>query len=106
MHDLYASIDRDPSFHRLQRTRSRFAWCLAAVVLGVYYGFILVIAFRPALFARSLYADTVVTVGVSYGLAIIVLSILLTGLYVWRANREFDHLNQSILDEATHRAPR
>ena len=51
-------------------------------------------------------SDTVVTVGVSYGLAIIVLSILLTGFYVWRANREFDHLNQSILDEATHRAPR
>ena len=101
MQDLSSIIDRDPRFHALQSTRSRFAWGLAAVVLACYYSFILIIALRPALFAGVLAPGTVVTVGIAYGLGMIALSILLTGLYVWRANHEFDPRNQELLDEAT-----
>ncbi len=101
MPDLSSIIDRDPRFHALQRARSRFAWRMAAVVLTCYYIFILIIAWRPALFAIALTPGTVVTVGIAYGLGMIALSILLTGLYVWRANHEFDPLNQELLDEAT-----
>ncbi len=101
MQDLSSLIDRDPRFHALQRTRSRFAWSLAAVVLTCYYSFILIIALRPALFAATLTPDTVVTLGIAYGLGLIGLSMLLTGLYVWRANHEFDPRNQDLLDEAT-----
>ena len=101
MQDLSSIIDRDPRFHALQGQRSRFAWSLAAVVLACFYGFILIIALRPALFAVVLYPGTVVTIGIAYGLSLIVLCILLTSLYVWRANHEFDARNQDLLDEAT-----
>lgn len=101
MQDLVSIIDQDPRFHALQRARSRLAWGLTALVVCYYYGLILTIAFRPHVLAHRLHADTVVTVGIFCGVAIILLSILLTGLYVWRANREFDRLNQDILDEAT-----
>ena len=104
--DLSSIISRDPRFHALQRRRGRFAWSLAAVVLACFYGFILIIAFRPALFAIALYPGTVVTTGIAYGLGLIVLSILLTGFFVWRANHEFDPCNQDLLDEASKNLPR
>lgn len=101
MQDSVSIIDQDPRFHALQRARSRFAWRLTALIVACYYGFILVVAFRPRVLSQRLHAETVVTVGLFCGAAIILLSVLMTGLYVWRANREFDPLNQSILDEAT-----
>jgi len=104
MHDLTAIIDRDPRFHALQRARSRFAWSLAAVVLGCFSGFMWVVTYRPALFAAPLHDGTALTVGIASGLAIIVLCVGLTGLYVWRANRDFDPANQQILDDAQRRA--
>ena len=102
--DPTSIIDRDPRFHALQRVRSRFAWSLAALVLACFYSFMLIIAYRPAWFAAPLHAGTTITFGIASGLAMIGVSILLTGLYVWRANREFDRLNQQILDDAHHAA--
>ena len=104
MHDLYRIIDEDPNFHALQRARSRFAWCLLACVLGGYYSFIGVIAFAPAWFARPLNTTTTVTVGIVAGLAVMGVSLILTGWYVWRANREFDVRNLALIAEVTRRA--
>lgn len=106
MEHLYRSINRDPRFHALQRRRSRTGWSLAGIVLGVYYGFILVIAFRPALFAAPLHEGTVVTRGVIAGLLVIAVSILTTGVYIWRANRDFDRANRQIVEDALHQAAR
>ncbi|MGD9601892.1 MAG: DUF485 domain-containing protein [Gammaproteobacteria bacterium] len=104
MHDTTTLIDRDPRFHALQRARSRFAWGLAALVFVAFYTFMGVTAFQPAWLARPLHAETSITVGLAAGSGIIVFCILLTGVYVWRANREFDRLNRQILDDATRHA--
>jgi len=69
-----------------------------------YYAFILAIAFAPQHLARQLHDDTVLTVGIAAGLGVIALSIALTGLYVWRANRSFDRLNAEIVSDATRDA--
>jgi uncharacterized membrane protein (DUF485 family) len=97
MEEPHVLIDRDPRFHALQRARSRFAWGLTAVMLGAHYAFIAVIACAPAWFAAPLHAGTTLTRGIAAGAAIILLAIALTGLYVWRANREFDVENRRIL---------
>ncbi len=69
-------------------------------MLSTYYAFILTIAFKPALFAIPLHADTVITWGILAALAVIGVSLLLTVIYVIRSNREFDPEAQAIIDEA------
>lgn len=95
----YERIRQNPKFQELCAKRSRFAWTLSAVMLIVYYSFIAIIAFSPATLGTPVSAGSVTTVGIYVGLGIIVLSFVLTGIYVNKANGEFDALNQEVLDE-------
>jgi uncharacterized membrane protein (DUF485 family) len=80
--------------------RSRFSWTLAIVVLVIFYGFILIVAFTPQLLATPVSEGSVTTVGFPIGVGIITLFWLLTGYYVHRANKEFDTANLEIIREA------
>ena len=93
-------IRANPKFRELEVQRARFAWLLSAVVLAAYYGLMIVVAFFPASLHAPLAEGRVVTIAVPLGAAVIVLSWLLTGLYVYRANTTFDDLNEQILREA------
>lgn len=94
---LYQKIFDDPEFRDLQRRRSQLCWVLALIMLVSYYAFILVIAFHPALFAVPLGDDTVVTLGIPIGVGIILLGFVLTGIYVYRANGDFDRTTAAIV---------
>jgi len=83
------TIAADPRYRALVRRRNRFAGVLSAIVLVVYLGFIAVVAFDKPLLAASLRGGAT-SVGIPVGLGIILLATLLTGLYVRRANGEFD----------------
>jgi len=91
-------VTNDPRFRQLVAKRSRFAWTLAVVMLAIYYGFILIIAFAPALLGIPLAPGAVTTIGIPVGVLIIVAAFVLTGIYVRRANAEFDALNQQIIE--------
>ncbi len=101
MQQFYKKIYDDPKFHELERKRGKFSWVLALAVLATYYAFILVVAFRPELFAIPISNGSVITWGIPVGLFVIVFSFLLTGVYVWRANREFDQIRQKLIDHHT-----
>ncbi|MBI3707556.1 MAG: DUF485 domain-containing protein [Proteobacteria bacterium] len=94
--DLVERVRRQPQFRELTRKRSVFAWTLAVAMLVIYYGFITVIAFWPTLLAAPLVDGGIVTLGFPLGIGVIVTAIVLTGAYVWRANTEFDRLNERI----------
>ena len=96
--EAYARVRSHPKFAELIERRSRYAWTLSIIMLAIYYGFILVVAFAPALLGVPLTADGVTTVGIPVGILIIIAAFVLTGLYVRRANTEFDALNQEILE--------
>ncbi|WP_368640262.1 DUF485 domain-containing protein [Castellaniella ginsengisoli] len=93
------SIVSNPKYQLLRRTRLRYGWTLAVVMLLVYYSFIGVIAFDKELFALKL-GEGVMTWGIPVGFGVIVFSVLITGLYVRRANSEFDRLTREIVQEA------
>jgi len=93
--DLTARIVKDPRYQQLKSRRSRFGWLLAVAMLVVYYGFILLVAFNKPLLATRL-GEGVTTVGMPLGLGVIVFTILITGIYVRRANREYDDLTEQI----------
>ena len=89
-------IQRNPKYQQLKRTRSRYGWTLAILMLVVYYGYIGLIAFDKEFLAKPMGAGVT-----TIGMAVIVFSIVITGLYVRRANGEFDRLTREIIEEAT-----
>ena len=97
--DMVTKIVANPKYQRLVSTRSSFGWLLTAIMMVVYYGYIAVIAFNKGLFAQRL-GEGVMTVGIPVGLGVIVFTIVITGLYVRRANSEFDTLTQEIIKES------
>ncbi|HEY6514458.1 MAG TPA: DUF485 domain-containing protein [Burkholderiaceae bacterium] len=93
--DLTARIARDPRYQQLKSRRSRFGWLLAVAMLIVYYGFILLVAFNKPLLATRL-GEGVTTIGMPLGLGVIIFTIVITGIYVRRANSEYDDLTEQI----------
>ena len=98
--DMVTKIVANPKYQQLVSARSSYGWILTAIMMVVYYGYIAVIAFDKGLFAQKLGAG-VMTVGIPVGFGVIVFTIIITGIYVRRANSEFDALTQDIVKEAS-----
>jgi cation/acetate symporter len=98
--EMYERMRSNPKFQHLVRTRGRFAWSLAITVLAVFYGFVMLVAFQPALLGQPVREGSALTVGVAFGLFIFVSFWVLTALYVRRANGQFDALTDEIVKEA------
>ena len=92
-------VENSAHFRELVATRQRFAAILSLIILVIYVGFILLIAFAPGWLGTPLHAGTSVTRGIPIGIGVIVISFVLTGVYVWRANGEFDRLTRSVISE-------
>ena len=88
-------IQREPLFRELVNKRTRFAWALSAAMLVIYFGFILIIAFAPKVLGTPI-GGGVMTVGIPVGLFVIVSAFVLTGIYVHKANSEFDPITLQI----------
>ncbi|MDR0218670.1 MAG: DUF485 domain-containing protein [Enterobacteriaceae bacterium] len=97
--DVYQEVENNPRFRELVQKRGRFAWLLSIMMLVIYVGFIFLIAFAPGWLGTPLYADSSITWGIPVGIGIIFISFILTGIYVIRANGEFDRLLTNILNE-------
>ena len=98
-----ASVDHirnNPKFAELVRKRTKFAWTLSIIVLVMYFGFIGVIAFDKSLLGIPLGAGITTTIGFPIGVVVILAAIILTGIYVYRANGEFDEINRQIIEES------
>lgn len=97
---IYQRVRANPKFHELKARRSRFAWTLAAIVLVTYYSFMMVVAFAPATFTAKIAPGWTLSIGYPIVAGIIVGAWLLTGLYIRRANGEFEALTRDIVSEA------
>ena len=99
MNDIYQQIENSAHFKELVEKRQRFAAILSLIMLVIYVGFILLIAFAPGWLGTPLHAGTSVTRGIPIGIGVIVISFVLTAVYVWRANGEFERLTNAVLRE-------
>ncbi len=93
---LTEKIERDPSYQQLKAERTRFGWTLTILMLIVYYGFIGLIAFDKDLLLTRI-GDGVMTWGIPIGFGVIVFTIVITAIYVRRANSRYDKLTQEIV---------
>lgn len=96
---LIARVKSDPQFHDLVRKRSRFAWTLTALMIAIYFGFVLTLAFNKQLFAQPILGG-VTTLGIPVGIGVILAAFVLTGIYVVRANITFDDMTKKIIERA------
>jgi uncharacterized membrane protein (DUF485 family) len=94
--DLTELIVSHPAYVELKDKRTSFGWWLALAGLVAYYGFILLVAFDKPFLAQKL-GSGVTTVGMPLGVAVIVFTIVITWIYVRRANGEFDALTDRIV---------
>jgi uncharacterized membrane protein (DUF485 family) len=91
-------IRRDPLFNELVARRARLAWALSAAMLVIYFGFILLIAFAPRFLGTPI-GHGVTTIGIPIGLLVIISAFVLTGIYVSRANAEFDPITRRLIEK-------
>jgi uncharacterized membrane protein (DUF485 family) len=97
---MYESMRSNPRFQELVSKRGRFAWTLATIVLVLFYGFVLMVAFAPATLGKPLSEGGMLTVGVAAEFFLFILFWLLSFVYVRRANGEFDRLTEEIVRQA------
>ncbi len=93
-------IQNNPKYHELRRKRNSLGWGLTILMMVVYYGYIALIAFNKPFLAQPI-GGGVTTLGIPIGMGVIVFTVLITGIYVRRANGEFDQLNNEILRDAS-----
>lgn len=94
--DLAQRIAAHPKYQELKSKRSSFGWWLTLAGMLSYYGFILLVAFNKPLLAQKL-GTGVTTLGMPIGVAVIVFTIIITWVYVRRANSEFDALTEEVV---------
>lgn len=94
--ELVDTIKNNPDYQELVSKRTSFSIKLSISMLVVYFTFILTIAFNPSVLGTPLSSDTVTSVGIPIGIAIIIFAFAITGIYVKRANSEFDDLSNRI----------
>jgi uncharacterized membrane protein (DUF485 family) len=96
--NLVQQLKRDPNYQELVKSRSRFGWLLTAAMMVVYYGYILLIAFDKEFLATKT-GTGVMTWGMPIGLFVILFTVVITGVYVRRANSKYDELTRAIHDK-------
>ena len=98
--NIYEKIRANPKYKELVSTRSRYGWIMTILMMVVYYGYIGLIAFDKSFLAQPLSSSGVMTLGIPIGVGVIAFTIIITGIYVRRANTEFDAIKEEIIREA------
>ena len=98
--DLARRVTALPQYKELIAKRTSFGWWLTLAGMVAYYGFILLVAFNKPLLSQKI-GSGVTTIGMPLGVAVIVFTIIITWVYVRRANTEFDSLTEQIVKGVT-----
>jgi len=93
--DLTTRIANHPSYKELKAKRTSFGMWLTLAMMVVYYGFILLVAFNKPFLATRL-GSGVITYAIPIGFGVIVFTVVITAIYVRRANSEYDALAEQI----------
>jgi uncharacterized membrane protein (DUF485 family) len=99
--DIYAKIRANPKFQQFVSMRNSYSTLMTILGAFAYYGFILLVAYNKEFLAQKMGPGAVMSVGIPIGVGVIVFTIVLTWIYVRRANSEFDDTNAEIIKEAS-----
>ena len=92
-HD-YLAEQASPEFQDLRNRLRRFVFPMSALFLIWYFAYVLLGAFAHDFMAIKVWGD--INVGLLIGLGQFVSTFVITGIYVWWANRELDPRAEAI----------
>ena len=90
------SINQE-EFQELVRKKWTVSIILTVVMLAIYFGFILVLAFNKGVLAAKIGEH--MNVGIPVGLGVILSACVMTGIYVVWANNTYDKTVKRILEQ-------
>ncbi|MFB2538222.1 MULTISPECIES: DUF485 domain-containing protein [unclassified Acinetobacter] len=94
-------ILENPKFQEMVTKQRKLSWSLTALMLFVYVGFTLLVAYDKELLKQTFSADGVVTYGVPMAAGVIVLSFVLCWIYAAISNSSFERLNREAIEEVS-----
>ncbi|MCL5237006.1 MAG: DUF485 domain-containing protein [Nitrospirae bacterium] len=92
-------ILEDPDFKSLSSQKNSISLVLTILELVLYFGFIALIAFNKPFLASKLSEGKATTIGIPIAVGTIVLSWVLTGVYIWWANNKYDVLVKKVKEK-------
>lgn len=95
---MVEKIQSHPKYLELRKKRNSFGWMLTLLMMVVYYGYVALIAFNKPFLSQRI-GDGVTSLGVPIGMGVIIFTVLITAIYVRRANSEYDDLTAAILKD-------
>ena len=99
--DIVARITKNPKFQQFVSTRNVYSNIMTTLMMIVYFGYILLIAFNKPFLATKMSAGGTISIGIPMGIGVLVFTIIITWIYVRRANTEFDATKDEIVKEAS-----
>ena len=100
MQNVLDRITANPKFLEFVAMRSKYSIIMAIISAAAYYGFILLVAFDKEFLAKKIGEGYTMSIGVPIGVGVIAFTVILTWIYVRRANGEFDAINEALIKEA------
>jgi uncharacterized membrane protein (DUF485 family) len=96
--EQYVEIQSSPEFQELRTKLRRFVFPMSAVFLIWYAVYVLLGAYAHDFMAHKLWGN--INVGLVIGLGQFVSTFVITGIYVWFANRQLDPRAEAIRAKA------
>ncbi|MBV8060686.1 MAG: DUF485 domain-containing protein [Alphaproteobacteria bacterium] len=84
-----------PEFKELIQKRRAIALPLTIIMLLAYFGFILTIAFAPDVLSQKV-GSGVTSLGIAIGFGLILLTFIVTGVFVHQSNQKLEGLIDTI----------
>lgn len=98
--EIYEKIRANPKFRKFVSMRNSYSYLMTILGAIAYYGFILLVAYNKEFLGQKMGEGMTTSIGVPIGVGVIVFTIVITWIYVRRANSEFDDTNAEIIAEA------
>lgn len=93
------TIRQLPEYAALTRARKKIMWPLSLATIVAYFALILTIAFNPTVLGNPV-GEGATSIGVVLGLGVILFCMVITGIYVYYANRVLEPLTRAIVQKA------
>ncbi|MFQ3573070.1 MAG: DUF485 domain-containing protein [Thermodesulfovibrionales bacterium] len=94
---IIEKIQQEADFKRLVSQKTTISFVLTAAQLLLYFGFLWLIAYNKPFLASKFYG--VITWGIPIAIGTIILSWILTGIYILWANNRYDAMVKDIKDK-------
>ena len=99
--DVVRRVLDHPKYRELVHRRTRVSLAFFTVMMVVYAGFIITLAYLPDLFSRPIGAGYTMSVGVLTATLVAVSAVLMIAAYVRFSNKYFDPLIKAVVEDVT-----